>query len=343
MDGLVCIPTGAGGVCRALTPRACFSLAVVGGLAVGLVACGDDRPTPPAPPAPPAASGIIFSAGNGEGDVYVMDADGSDRRRLTEHAAADFDPVWSPDGRRVAFRSHRDGDEEVYVMGSDGSRERNLTRNPGTDYSPAWSPDGKRIAFASDREDPSGNDIYVVGADGHAARRVVMREGIDEYPTWSPDGERIAFACTGGRVLEQGVGDFEVCVVELDSGRVAQLTDAPGLSDAPAWSPDGRRIAFESDRRGWPSLPDYRPPAYEKDRYGDKDVWVMDADGTRERNVTRNAREDDRGPAWSPDGRRLVYDRYGDLYVQAVDGGRARRLTDVGTDGFPDWCCAARR
>ena len=76
-----------------------------------------------------------------------MNADGSERIRLTTDPDADFDPAWSPDGRRIAFRTHRDGNEEVYVMNADGSEQRNASRSPGGDYSPAWSPDGKWIAF----------------------------------------------------------------------------------------------------------------------------------------------------------------------------------------------------
>jgi Tol biopolymer transport system component len=121
---------------------------------------------------------LTFSA---EGDVWVMNADGSGRRRLTSDPEMDFDPAWSPDGSRIAFRSHRDGNEEVYVMAADGSAERNLTNNAGSDYSPSWSPDGTTIAFASDRDgDP--NEIYVMNEDGSNPTRVTDNPGIDEYP-----------------------------------------------------------------------------------------------------------------------------------------------------------------
>ena len=124
----------------------------------------------------------MFSA---EGDIWTMDVDGSARTRLTTDPAEDFDPAWSPDGSRIAFRSHRDGNEEVYVMAADGSGQRNLSQHPRSDYSPAWSPDGATIAFASDRDgDP--NEIYVMDADGSNQVRVTDNPGIDEYPTWSP-------------------------------------------------------------------------------------------------------------------------------------------------------------
>src|SRR5687767_9055765 len=79
---------------------------------------------------------IVYSS---EGDVYVINADGSEKTRLTDNPAEDFDPVWSPDGTQITFRSHRDGDEEVYIMNADGSAQSNLSAASGTDYSPAWS------------------------------------------------------------------------------------------------------------------------------------------------------------------------------------------------------------
>jgi Tol biopolymer transport system component len=298
-------------------------------------------------PAPEDKAAIDRSQLNGriafahEGDVWIMNADGTRRRQLTDHAAEDFDPVWSPDGRWIAFRSHRDGNEEVYMMRADGSGERNLTRNPTSDYSPAWSPDGARMAFATDRDpDSGGNDIYLVEPDGQADPvRVTTGGGIDEYPTWSPDGTRLAFSCTGGRILPDGVGDFEICVVDLATGEVEQLTDAPGISDHPAWSPDGRRIAFMSTREGWPTLPEYTPAGYEEGRFGDYDVYVMDADGTNVANVTSNGREDEQYPAWSPDGRHLIFTRYGCLVVSTPDGSAERQVTplELCADGFPDW------
>src|SRR5688572_10768509 len=97
---------------------------------------------------------IVYST---EGDVYVINADGSERTRLTDNPAEDFDPVWSPSGTQIAFRSHRDGNEEVYVMNSDGSNQLNISNAPGGDYSPAWSPDERWIAFMSDRNGGNPN------------------------------------------------------------------------------------------------------------------------------------------------------------------------------------------
>jgi Tol biopolymer transport system component len=177
---------------------------------------------------------IVYSS---EGDVFVINADGTGKTQLTDHPSEDFDPVWSPDGTQIAFRTHRNGDEDVYLMNSDGSDQRNLSNDRHGDYSPAWSPSGEWIAFMSDRA--GNNNIWVIRPDGSDVHQVTDIPGISEYPTWSPDDSRIAFHCTFGNILSNGTGDFEICVVNFDGTDLIQLTDAPGESKLPAWSPDG--------------------------------------------------------------------------------------------------------
>jgi Tol biopolymer transport system component len=308
-----------------------------------------ETPSPTEPPTvtptiPPTKTPLSISPFTGkitysyEGDVYVMNADGSEVARLTDDPAADFDPTWSPDGSRIAFRSHRDGNEEVYIMNADGSDQQNLSNAAGGDYSPAWSPDGRWIAFMSDR---GGNpNVWVIRPDGSELRQVTDLAGISEYPTWSPDSRRIAFHCTFGRVLPNGTGDFEICVVNADGAELTQLTDAPGESKLPAWSPDGAKIAFQSSREGWPTLPDYVPLGYDPEDFGDYEIYVMNVDGSEQVNLTHHPREDDTFVAWSRDGQ-LIFSRYGCLMVMppGSDAVQISKGSCIGTDSgqFPDW------
>jgi Tol biopolymer transport system component len=277
-----------------------------------------------------------------EGDVYVMNADGSNVTRLTDNPAQDFDSVWSPDGKQIAFRSHRDGDEEVYVMNADGSDQRNLSDSPGGDYSPAWSPDGTQIAFMSDRNNSSGNSLFVMNADGSDPVQITDIPGINEYPSWSPDGKQLAFHCTFGKRLPGGEGDFEICIVNADGTELTQLTDTEGTNKFPAWSPDGLYIAFESTRDGWPTLPDYVPLGYDEQNYGDKEIYLMLVDGSQAVNVTQNPREDDSFAAWSKDGM-LVFTRYGCLMVMhpflydPVSITQSPNCAGDDSGHFPDW------
>ena len=128
-----------------------------------------------------------FTPAGQRGDIYVMNAGGSNRRRLTSHMANDTDPVWSPDGTQIAFISERDGDYEIYVMDADGSNIRKLTSNSGVyDSDPAWSPDGSKILFSSDRDMPEKGEIYVMDADGSNVIRLTNNSSDDQNPCWAP-------------------------------------------------------------------------------------------------------------------------------------------------------------
>jgi Tol biopolymer transport system component len=107
-------------------------------------------------------------------DIYVMNADGSGKRMLTHNARYNAEPAWSPDGRKLAFRSTRNGNRDIYVMNADGSGKRNLTRNPARDGSPSWSPDGRRIAFVSNRD--GHLEAHVMNADGSGQRSLTVQD-----------------------------------------------------------------------------------------------------------------------------------------------------------------------
>jgi Tol biopolymer transport system component len=152
-------------------------------------------------------------------DIFVMEADGSNPRNLTDSTSSDVAPSWSPDGSSIVFQSDRDGNQEIYVMDADGSNPRNLTNNEAGDLQPAWSPDGSTIAFDSDRDGNGNREIYVMDIDGSNLQRLTDSPGMDGLPTWSPDGRYIAFQS------DRGGESQEVHVMEVDGSNVRRLTD----------------------------------------------------------------------------------------------------------------------
>jgi Tol biopolymer transport system component len=263
------------------------------------------------------------------GRIELMRPDGSGVVRVTDPPAmrADGQPAWSPDGSRLAFvRSFEPSDRsQIHVL--DGTQERVLSRGrEQIVQSPAWSPDGRQIAFArlAGEEDRYSTEIVVAPVDG-GAERVVARQRLFPRlssvaePAWSPDGTRIAF--TRSRLDRED--DFRSSLLMVDSEGGNQRLFARDASDA-AWSPDGTRIAFSSgrDRNGkWCT----------SDECGyNNELYVMNADGSEPVRLTRS-RGDDAVPAWSPDGRRIVF--ASNRNNRERSPGEDTELYSIGADG----------
>lgn len=220
-------------------------------------------------------------------------------------------PVWSPDGRTIAFLSIG-ASRELRVMNADGSGERVIARNATP---PSWSPDGRWIAFSR----LLNGQIYVVGADGSGLRRLThdLRANFD--PVWAPDGRKLVY--TGAAFQE---ADWNLYVVNADASGQRLLTQRllTRRGEQPAWSPDGRRIAFVSRRDGASA------------------IYTINADGSGLRRVAADSGPS--GPVWSHDGQRLVFVRRdagpSEIYVVNADGSSERRLTKApGFDTVPVW------
>ena len=178
-------------------------------------------------------------------EIYTMDIDGSNVKRLTNTEAGEDHPSWSPDGSQILFDADYDGDGfyEIYGMDQDGTNVTRLTTNAANDQFADWSPDGSQISFASDR---TGNwDIFVMDADGSNQQALTDDLDWELFPAWSPDGSQIAF--TG---LVPNSRNTDVFVMNADGTSVRQLTDRPGFDENPDFSPGGDQIAFQTNRDG---------------------------------------------------------------------------------------------
>jgi VCBS repeat-containing protein len=250
---------------------------------------------------------IVFASGRtGNGDIYSVDPRGGAPTRLTSAGAIDAEPVWSPNRTRIAFTSTRNGNVDIYAMNTDGSNVTRLTTSSAIDTSPAWSPDGTRIAFTSNRA--GGNrDIYVMSAAGDAnATRLTTHTAADTVPTWSPDGSSVAFASGrtgGGDIYAMAAvpgsaqtrvttspgadrepdwfgstiafatnrhGNFEIYTMHQSGTGQTRRTTQAGDDVTPAWSPDGTKLAFATNRHGGLNF----------------ELYTMDPDGTGQARLT---------------------------------------------------------
>jgi TolB protein len=189
----------------------------------------------------------------------------------TKGVGTNYIPVFSPDGTRIAFMTGRDGNPEIYSMNIDGSNLRRLTNHPAGDGTPTWSPNSQQIAFVSDRTGTP--QIYLMGDDGSNVRRITMNESWADQPTWSPAPfNEIAFAGRTGPA-------FDIKIHDLASSQTRQITFGEGSNERPAYSANGRHLAFTSTRSGGTQ------------------VFTIGRDGKSLRQITHTG--NNQMPAWS--------------------------------------------
>ena len=247
---------------------------------------------------------IAFSLDRrGNRDIYIIDDNGKNLRRLTDHPASDRLPAWLPDGRHIAFNSDRARGNHLYIMDLAG---KNIKRVADDNGRPAISPDGQWIAQTV------AGFLLLVDIDGRKRKEIRWGrpQGATNMAAWSPDGKRLAFTIRIPKVMN------DIYVIDITGDNLRRLTDHPWQDLYPAWSPDGQWIAFWSNRDGGNA------------------IYLMEADGTNPKRLANG-----RSPEWSPDGQHIAFvSRQEDIegiFIMDKAGENIRLLVEGGDN--PAW------
>ncbi|MFY9826883.1 MAG: Tol-Pal system beta propeller repeat protein TolB [Thermoanaerobaculia bacterium] len=259
-------------------------------------------------------SAIAFASDRtGNKEIWVMDYDGANPRKITGHRSTSMSPAWSPDGASLAYTSFFNGPPGLYLADLASGRKRPVITSGTLNTSPSFSPDGKRIAFARSLE---GNvEIFTADVDGGNLRRLTNSPAIDTNPAWSPKGGNIAF--TSSRA-----GNPHIYLMDAEGANQRRLTFDGTYNDGAAWSPEGDLIAYASRRDGQFQI-------------------AITNVGTLETQVLTSGPGENESPTFSPDGRKIAFTsrRNGrkQIWVMELDGSKLRPLTSDGSNDMADW------
>lgn len=248
---------------------------------------------------------LVFESNrNGSNQLFIMDTGSGEIRQLTDFPLGAETPVFSPGGQSIVFAAYvGEGNNDVFTINTDGSDLKQLSDSPGYDGHPHWSADGGRIVFNSDRTSPQPDaawsdrwhEIFSMKADGSDVQQHTRCQAVCTFGSLSPDGKKVLYR----KVIRAPGFDWElgsieknseIFIADLDGGNEVNISNNAAFDGWPAFSPDGRRIAFASNRSG---------PA----RTGQ--IWLMNTEGGDLQQLSQGPWSHAQ-PAWAFDGR-LIY------------------------------------
>jgi Tol biopolymer transport system component len=227
-------------------------------------------------------------------DIWVMDADGTNQTDITNTpSVSEYNPIWSPDGTKIAYVTGDNIFSGVWTMNADGTSQTKLSTFSGVEFGPTWSPDSTRLALV--RYVPGIGisiqfDIFVVAVDGSSDVNITNSDFDELEPSWSPDGKRIAFA---GVRFGGSFTTWQIVTVDPDGSNEADLIVMDHENRSPNWSPDSTKLTF---------MAQFNNPCCETWQ-----VWAMNSDGSGATNLSNDSTVNDMWPSWSPDGSLIIF------------------------------------
>jgi len=248
---------------------------------------------------------------SGDGEIYLTDSQAKSKIKITNHPGNDGYAAWSPDGKSIASYAYHDGRKtwSIHTMNIDGTNRKRLTHAQNKwDSSPAWSPDGNKIAFGRSYNDTKGvwqEEIWIMNSDGSEKTQIKALNGGGAY-----------FTQDGKILFHSKTKTSEIYIADIDGSNLIQLTNNNTEDWHPEVSPDGKQVAFMSNRDG------------------NQEIYIMNIDGSDQQRLTFNT-IDDWYPSWSPDGAKIIFSSHKDeekhIYLINKDGSSVEQFINNGS------------
>jgi TolB protein len=247
-------------------------------------------------------------------EIYIIDYDGYNLRRLTRDNKINILPKWAPDGERIIYTSYLYNNPDLFVLDIIKNNRSIISKYQGLNVTGSFSPDGKKILLTLSRG--KYPNLYLINASGEILNRMTDNLCIDTSPSFAPNGQEIVF-------ISDRPGYPQLYIMNIEGGNVRRLA-TNGFCDSPSWSPRGDKIVFTM-----------------RQSKGNYDLYVYDFPTAKITKLTNNQKNNE-NPSWSPDGRFVTFysnrSGKGEIYIMAIDGSGTRKLTEIpGTSYSPSW------